>query len=156
MSGYVGEVKKGTLFAAPHAVPVEPHSEAALAQLRLHFVRLLRLLFVDDGGGQYLGIVLFLFVFFPPLFNFRCRICCEYGVFRQGARLGGSDRNGQFVLCLLFSCCPALCKAMVFRRNSHQRRHVVVADQASRNLSCQILQQSEVVLETANGNPVVC
>jgi hypothetical protein len=62
MSGYVGEVKKGTLFASPHAgIPVEPHSEAALMQLRVHFVRLLRLLFVDDGGTFGSSFILFCF-----------------------------------------------------------------------------------------------
>lgn len=47
LSGYVGEVRKGTLGAGALGA-----LGGGLAQLPIHFARLLRLLFVEDVGGD--------------------------------------------------------------------------------------------------------
>lgn len=51
MSGYIGEVKKGA-FAGGAQVAAQDASERVLHQLRIHLLRLIRLLFVDDASHE--------------------------------------------------------------------------------------------------------
>ncbi len=54
MSGYVGELKKGSMpiGTRPAAVSFAHDPAAAETQLRIYFLRLLRLLFVDDASNE--------------------------------------------------------------------------------------------------------